>query len=59
MKGMFDLLWMKHSIASGNGHAVSQKKFLFLKTAQNPFLSQIFVSQKHTDIGEGNSGFSQ
>jgi len=51
---------MKHSTASGTSHAVSTKiKASFLKTAQNPFSSQISVSQGHTDIGAGNSGYSQ
>jgi len=50
---------MKHSTASGTSHAVSHKvKDSFLKTAQNPFPSQISVSQAHTDIGAGNSGYS-
>jgi len=50
---------MKHSTASGTSHAASTKiKASFLKTAQNPFPSQISVSQGHTDIGAGNSGYS-
>jgi len=50
---------MKHCIASGTSHAVSTKiKGSFLKTAQNPFPSQISVSQGHTDIGAGNAGYS-
>jgi hypothetical protein len=59
MKGMIDFLWMKHSTASGTSHAVSHKIMAsFLKTAQNPFPSNIFVSQSHTDTGAGNSGYS-
>jgi len=47
---------MKHSTASGTSHAASHKiKIYCLKTAQNPFPSQISVSQGHTDIGAGNS----
>jgi len=59
MKGMFDFWWMKHSTASGTLHPMSHKiKIFFLKTAQNPFPNQIFVSQRHADIGAGNSGYS-
>jgi len=49
---------MKHSTASSTSHAVSTKITDFLKTAQNPFSGQISVSQGHTDIGAGNSGYS-
>jgi hypothetical protein len=50
---------MKHSTASGTSNAVSTKiKASFLKTAQNPFPSQSFVSQGHIDIRAGNSGCS-
>jgi len=50
---------MKHCIASGTSHAGSTKiKASFLKTGQIPFPHQISVSQAHTDIGAGNSGYS-
>jgi len=49
---------MTHSIASGTAHAVSHKKIPFLKNCSKSISqSHIFVSQGHTDIGEGNSGY--
>jgi len=51
-------IWMKHSIASGTAHAVSHKKIYFLKNCSKSISqSHILVSQGHTDLGEGNSGY--
>jgi len=36
----------------------SEKHSLFLKTAQNQFLRGKFISQGHTDIGEGKAANS-
>jgi len=58
MKEMFDFCWMKNSTASGTAYAVSHKIKAIHKNVQNPFPSQIFVSQGHTAIGEGKSGYS-
>jgi hypothetical protein len=51
---------MTHCIASGTAHAVSHKiKISFLKNCLKSNLqSQIYVSQGHTDIPAGNSGYS-
>jgi len=58
MKGMFDLL-MDETLHCKRHFTCSQyqNKDYFLNTAQNPFPRQISVSQGHTDIAAGNSGY--
>jgi len=60
MKGMFDLL-MDETFHCKRHFTCSeyQNKGFFFKNAQNPFPSQISLSQGHTDIVAGNSGYSQ
>ena len=52
--------WMTYSTANGISHAASHKiKISFLKNCSKYILwSQISVSQGHTDIAAGNSGYS-